>query len=206
MVVPPREVARVALQFVQDELLRYVAETRAAGAVVRATLGEAANKKTEPNKIPPSIITASQDAAATLLEELGYNMGIKLCERLLVLKERMRSQRDCVKFICKELWICAFGKQADRLQTNRKGGYVILENNFRPLIHVLPGQISGTIGSSLNTSDRQALLASACLIHTCGLIRGALLNIGYASTVTAESENPPVCLFKIDLEHQPELF
>eukprot|EP01071_Lankesteria_metandrocarpae_P015190 Lankesteria_metandrocarpae@DN9417_c0_g1_i1.p1 len=69
-----------------------------------------------------------REAVVSLLEELGFNTGVRLVERLLWNKPRIWEHRECVKFICKELWTYLFHKQADRLQTNRRGGYLIFDS------------------------------------------------------------------------------
>lgn len=72
--------------------------------------------------------------ALSLLDSVGYQIGIRLLERLsLKFHQRLFEQRECLKFICKDVWFCLFQKQADRLQTNRRGGYVIQDHSLPPL-------------------------------------------------------------------------
>ncbi len=75
------------------------------------------------------------------IEAMGFHLGQKTANHLF-LQKRMESaknskknsletQRDVMKFICREWWTFCFGKQADRLQVNRDtGGFVIWDTKF----------------------------------------------------------------------------
>jgi hypothetical protein len=80
---------------------------------------------------------------------------------------------DVIKFICKEFWVEVFKKHIDKLQTNHRGMFVLNDTNFRWL--------------SLYASDDIASKETAHrLLHfPCGIIRGALANLGFASMVHA---------------------
>lgn len=71
------------------------------------------------------VLGAASEAAAGTLQSCGFRVGARVAERLTLKCSRMPEQRECVKFVCKDLWHFLFQKQADRLQTNRRGGYVI---------------------------------------------------------------------------------
>ena len=75
-------------------------------------------------------------ARRAAMSDLGFMLGCKALERLLAVQPTLElahplEERDIIKFVCKELWEWLFGKQADRLQTNKKGGYVIVDQTFR---------------------------------------------------------------------------
>jgi hypothetical protein len=80
---------------------------------------------------------------------------------------------EVIKFICKEFWVEVFKKHIDKLQTNHRGMFVLNDMNFRWL--------------SLYASDDIASKETAHrLLHfPCGMIRGALANLGFASMVRA---------------------
>jgi len=115
---------------------------------------------------------------------------------------RIESQLDCVKFICKELWLQLFKKSVDNLRTNHKvllpvslslslslslnscltdppqGIFVLKDNNFRWLKHL--------------SADKE--IASHYAVLPCGIIRGALATLGHTSTVSVELVNLPICM------------
>ncbi|KAH0480250.1 MAG: hypothetical protein KVP17_001026 [Porospora cf. gigantea B] len=83
-------------------------------------------------------VAANHTAASArrAMSDLGFMLGCKALERLLAVQPTLElahplEERDIIKFVCKELWEWLFGKQADRLQTNKKGGYVIVDQTFR---------------------------------------------------------------------------
>ncbi|KAH0479182.1 MAG: uncharacterized protein KVP18_000216 [Porospora cf. gigantea A] len=64
-------------------------------------------------------------ARRAAMSDLGFMLGCKALERLLAVQPTLElahplEERDIIKFVCKELWEWLFGKQADRLQTNKK--------------------------------------------------------------------------------------
>ncbi|MBN3274276.1 TPC6B protein, partial [Polyodon spathula] len=80
---------------------------------------------------------------------------------------------DVVKFLCKDLWINLFRKQIDNLRTNHQGTYVLQDNKFSLL-------------SQFSNSKQYMEEAPKYLVYTCGMVRGALSNLGIDSIVTAE--------------------
>ena len=100
---------------------------------------------------------------------MGYEVGYRLIELWSLNHERFSSSLDCVKFLCKEIWIKIFNKQMDKLQTNHRGVYVLQDFSFRWL-HQFSGHEKET--------KSKALLY---LIFPCGLIRGILSNLGVSS-------------------------
>lgn len=124
-----REVSQVTLHFLQEELLKYTCETRlksGTGPTTRRPETKQKHTTTEGGgspKSPPPHETAGPEIHLTRLEEAGFTIGLRLVERLVLSRPRFWDQRECVKFICKDLWSMLFQKQADRLQTNRKVRY-----------------------------------------------------------------------------------
>lgn len=51
---------------------------------------------------------------------MGYRVGYALVERLAKDFPRFASELDALKFICKDFWAAAFGKQVDNLRTNHQ--------------------------------------------------------------------------------------
>ena len=60
-------------------------------------------------------------------------MGTRLAGRLTLVSPPFSEAKDAIKFICKDLWHYRFHQQASRLQANKKGVYVIHDQNFVPL-------------------------------------------------------------------------
>jgi trafficking protein particle complex subunit 6 len=70
--------------------------------------------------------------------------------------------------------------------TNEQGTFVLHENNFRWLRHI-----------SAKSTDKEI---QNYLLFPCGLIRGALTNLGlHNCVVSAEYPNFPGCIFTIKL-------
>lgn len=135
-----------------------------------------------------------REAAIAMLEENGFSIGVRTVERLSLSSSRVWDQRECLKFICKDLWMFLFRKTADRLQTNRRGGYVIQEHNL-PWLKNLP-PVTAT-GAENRTPVWQQPSVHAAM--ACGILRGALTNLGLACTVTADVTSPPVCSFQVKI-------
>ncbi|KAJ3179844.1 Trafficking protein particle complex subunit 33 [Geranomyces variabilis] len=130
-----------------------------------------------------------REAAYFKLENLGYQLGMAMVERITKDRPRFLDNLDVVKFICKDFWIALFKKQIDNLKTNHRGVYVLTDNNFRWF-----SRMSGD-GTSADIS-RQAF---AHLAFPCGLIRGALGNLGVATVVSGEVTTIPHCTFQIKI-------
>ncbi len=81
---------------------------------------------------------------------------------------------DIVKFICKEFWEELFKKKIDKLQTNHRGIFVLSDYRFKWLEKY----------SQDETTDNY--LVSKLLNFPCGLLKGAMANLGIAAIVTAD--------------------
>ncbi|CAG0899527.1 unnamed protein product [Darwinula stevensoni] len=121
------------------------------------------------------------------MEHLGFSSGYRLVERLTREWPRFKDELDSMKFICKEFWTAVFRKQVDNLRTNRQGVYVLQDNRFRHLAKV-------------STSGQYMEAAPKLVVFTCGLVRGALANLGIVSVVTAEVSAMPICKFQVQIQ------
>ena len=54
------------------------------------------------------------------LERIGFQVGVRVVERLTLEKPRFSDGLEAVKFICKDFWTAVFKKQVDNLKTNHK--------------------------------------------------------------------------------------
>ena len=82
---------------------------------------------------------------------------------------RPSSPLDCIKFVCKDLWMRVFRKQIDNLKTNHRGTFVLIDSRFQPLSRMSVDRRLGPKGvdDAVNRaqavshlpSQKQALLA-----------------------------------------------
>ncbi|OJJ43714.1 hypothetical protein ASPZODRAFT_135719 [Penicilliopsis zonata CBS 506.65] len=120
------------------------------------------------------------------LETLGYRVGQGLTERFSRDRPRFSDNLDAIKFLCKDLWTILFRKQIDNLKTNHRGVYVLTDNAFRPFTRM-----------SMSVRSEAVSRAQAHLWFPCGVIRGALANMGIHTTVQAEGSELPCATFQI---------
>ena len=164
----------------------------------------------EPSQEELAILSAER--AAAKIERLGFDVGYRLCERLAQSKplgpglpppgsagavaggavDPAAIQLEAVKFLCKEFWTEVFRKQIDKLQTNHRGVFVLKDHELRWLRRLPP-------------EDETARVAAIkMLAFPCGLIRGALSNLGIAAVVScdflADGKNMAACSFNIKIK------
>ncbi|ORZ00579.1 transport protein particle component [Syncephalastrum racemosum] len=132
---------------------------------------------------------ADSDAMFYKLENMGYAVGQRMVERFTKDRPRFADTLDVVKFICKDLWSVMFKKQIDNLKTNHRGVYVLQDNSFRWFMRM---------STDLGGAD-SAKKATPYMWFPCGMIRGALANLGVPSIVVAETSNLPQCTFQIKI-------
>ncbi|GBG29219.1 Trafficking protein particle complex subunit 6B [Hondaea fermentalgiana] len=126
------------------------------------------------------------------LEMLGFGIGHRFVERFTRTHAKFTNTLEVVKFLCKDLWLAMFGKQVDKLQTNHKGVFVLHDNKCAWVSSV-----------DIDYSDEESLeQAKKFLIAPCGLIRGALSNLGIKCTVRAEFSTLPMCFFNIQINEE----
>ncbi|KAL4737239.1 transport protein particle component [Aspergillus similis] len=127
-----------------------------------------------------------KETAFFRLESLGYRVGQGLAERFSQDRPRFTDNLDIIKFLCKDLWMTLFKKQVDNLKTNHRGVYVLTDNSFRPFAKM-----------SMSSRNEAVSRAQAYLWFPCGVIRGALFNLGIHTTVQAETTELPGATFQI---------
>ena len=152
--------------------------------------------------------TVASEMAAAKLERLGAAVGYRFTERLAEGKtwnaagtsttsqdaaaRTATQQLEAVKFLCKEVWTEIFAKQIDKLQTNHRGVFVLKDLELTWLTR-FP---SATEGSRV--------AAIRLLAFPCGVIRGALANLGIPSVVScdflADGQNMAACSFNIKVK------
>uniref|UniRef100_A0A0S1MIX1 Trafficking protein particle complex subunit 6B n=1 Tax=Phakopsora pachyrhizi TaxID=170000 RepID=A0A0S1MIX1_PHAPC len=139
-----------------------------------------------------------EEAYRIRMDSAGYRVGWVLAERISKDKNRfprtlsntptsVPDQLEAIKFICKDLWTALYSKQADNLRTNHRGIYVIQDHNYRPFIR---------LSTSLGYEAEMDNLCKKMLTFPLGVIRGALMNLGVQSIVSAEI-TVPQCTFQI---------
>jgi len=136
--------------------------------------------------------SSSLDHSSVLkLEKMGFQVGQRLAERYTREKTRFQDTLEIIKFICKEFWTEIYKKPIDNLRTikNRRGVYVLYDAKFRWL------QKLSSVSSSVAKEE-----AVKYLIFPCGLIRGALSNLGVPCDVSAEIATLPGCNFTIKIK------
>merc|ERR1711994_72695 len=121
------------------------------------------------------------------LESMGFRVSQSMIERFTKDCPRFKDELDTMKFICKDFWSAVFKKQVDNLRTNHQGVYVLQDNRFRMLTQLSAGK------QYIDAAHRH-------LAFSCGLIRGALANLGVASLVTVEVAQMPACKFQIQIQ------
>ncbi|CAN1838141.1 Trafficking protein particle complex subunit 6B, partial [Linum perenne] len=121
------------------------------------------------------------ELAARRIEAIGYQVGHQLSERYTMERPRFNDHLEAIKFICKDFWSELFKKQIDNLKTNHRGTFVLQDNRFRWLD---PAALA---------EDKTAQAMSMYLYFPCGIIRGALSNLGIPCAVSADISALPAC-------------
>ncbi|EKU22923.1 transport protein particle bet3 containing protein, partial [Nannochloropsis gaditana CCMP526] len=131
-----------------------------------------------------------EELLAETVRAIGFDVGYRLAESIaqgrVLAAESL--EVNVMKFICKEFWIEIFKKQIDKLQTNNQGVFVLRDAKFRWL-------------APFTANDESTRRAAATVLNfPCGLIKGALENLGINSTVQAEvAPAVPSCSFTIKI-------
>ncbi|KAL8540776.1 hypothetical protein ACS0TY_002120 [Phlomoides rotata] len=144
------------------------------------------------------------ELAARRIEAIGFQVGHQLSERYTMDRPRFTDHLDAIKFICKDFWSELFKKQIDNLKTNHRGTFVLQDNRFRWLVHmsVDPSvQAAGNIQDPSAMAENKAAQATGVhLYFPCGIIRGALSNLGISCAVSADISNLPACSFVVRIK------
>uniref|UniRef100_A0A0B7A0W2 Trafficking protein particle complex subunit 6B n=1 Tax=Arion vulgaris TaxID=1028688 RepID=A0A0B7A0W2_9EUPU len=128
-----------------------------------------------------------KDQCISKLEALGFRVGQSLIERFTKECSRFKDELDTMKFLCKDFWNLVYKKQIDNLRTNHQGVYVLQDNKFKFLVQ-------------MSTGKQYMESAPKYLAFPCGMIRGALSNLGVNCIVTAEVSAMPSCKFQIQIQ------
>ncbi|WOL13622.1 trafficking protein particle complex subunit 6B [Canna indica] len=138
------------------------------------------------------------DLAARRIEAIGYQVGHQLIERYTMERPRFSDHLEAIKFICKDFWSQLFKKHIDNLKTNHRGTFVLQDNKFHWLTHVSVSPSSDNNEAFHDPSvleDRAFEATSMLLYFPCGIIRGALSNLGITCAVSADISNLPACAY-----------
>ncbi|GAM27416.1 hypothetical protein SAMD00019534_105920 [Acytostelium subglobosum LB1] len=126
---------------------------------------------------------------AKRLEKLGFKVGHKLVDKLSIDPTTLYTDPlDIVKFICKVFWMAVFKKSVDSLRTNHKGIFVLTEQKFQWLLHL-------SFDPSSTNKD-----CSEYVHFAVGLVKGAMANFGYKTSVGFEIQHNHTVVFTIRLE------
>ncbi|CAN6270768.1 unnamed protein product, partial [Urochloa humidicola] len=147
---------------------------------------------------------AKPELAARRIEAIGFQVGHQLSERYTMERPRFSDHLEAIKFICKDFWSELFKKQIDNLKTNHRGTFVLQDNRFRWLTRVSLDPSAESTDATDNDSaplgDTAAQTTSMLLYFPCGLIRGALTNLGISCSVSADMSNLPACSFVVRIK------
>nr|ACG25888.1 transport protein particle component, Bet3 containing protein [Zea mays] len=150
------------------------------------------------------LYTAKPELAARRIEAIGFQVGHQLSERYTMERPRFSDHLEAIKFICKDFWSELFKKQIDNLKTNHRGTFVLQDNRFRWLTRVsLDPRIENTDSTENDSAalgDTAAQTTTMLLYFPCGLIRGALTNLGISCSVSADMSNLPACSFVVRIK------
>jgi len=133
-----------------------------------------------------------QIESTSALDNIGYDVGYRCVERVLSRQKTTLSANaeplDLVKMVCKDFWEEVFQKKIDKLQTNHRGVFVLSDYKFKWLDKYV-------------SDDAASKQAAAKMLHfPCGIIRGALANLGLSATVHADFTALPGCTFNIRIK------
>ncbi|XP_044498102.1 trafficking protein particle complex subunit 6B [Mangifera indica] len=143
------------------------------------------------------------ELAARRIEAIGYQVGHQLSERYTMERPRFSDHLEAIKFICKDFWSELFKKQIDNLKTNHRGTFVLQDNRFRWLSRIsLDSSLEYTESQdpSASAENKAAQSTSMHLYFPCGIIRGALSNLGIPCAVSADISNLPACSFVVRIK------
>uniref|UniRef100_A0A8C6S8I1 Trafficking protein particle complex 6b-like n=1 Tax=Neogobius melanostomus TaxID=47308 RepID=A0A8C6S8I1_9GOBI len=115
----------------------------------------------------------------SVLESMGFRVGQGIIERLTRDSPSFKDELDVMKFVCKDFWTKVFRRQVDNLRTNHQ-------------VNIL----SRTLSNGKQYLDQ----APKYLAFSCGVVRGALSNLGLESVVTAEVSIMPSCKYDLNIK------
>ncbi|KAM9899285.1 hypothetical protein OXX79_005825, partial [Metschnikowia pulcherrima] len=101
------------------------------------------------------------------VEGYGYDLGLRLTEVLMykaATKSKIVDVLEIMKFICRDVWRCLYGKQMDNLRTNHRGTFVLIDNKYK-------------VTAGFSSENGKADVVAKARTYTylpCGIIRGIL--------------------------------
>ncbi|XP_050220954.1 uncharacterized protein LOC126671243 [Mercurialis annua] len=144
------------------------------------------------------------ELAGRRIEAIGYQVGHQLAERYTMERPRFNDHLEAIKFICKDFWSEVFKKQIDNLKTNHRGTFVLQDNKFRWLSRMSVDPSTEIVEKSQDPNvvaeSKSAQAMSMHLYFPCGIIRGALSNLGIPCAVSADISNLPACSFVVRIK------
>ncbi|KAG5056139.1 hypothetical protein JHK85_008649 [Glycine max] len=146
------------------------------------------------------------ELAARRIEAIGYQVGHQLSERYTMDRPRFTDHLEAIKFICKDFWSELFKKQIDNLKTNHRGTFVLQDNKFRWLarMSIDPSTENVSPVEDITSPTAESKAAQAMSMHLyfpCGIIRGALSNLGIPCAVSADISNLPACADSMEYDN-----
>ena len=191
-----RAVSEQIVEFLLAEISAYAAKSCQSPPTVSTSIDEEES------------MTVAAEMAAAKLEQMGAAVGYRLTERLAehktwnttvssqqqqdIAASVAAQQLEAVKFLCKELWVEVFNKQIDKLQTNHRGVFVLKDLELKWLTRFPVG------------SEKARVMAIRFLAFPCGVLRGALANLGIPAVVScdflADGQNMAACSFNIKVK------
>ncbi|KAF2287935.1 hypothetical protein GH714_003336 [Hevea brasiliensis] len=131
------------------------------------------------------------------IEAIGYQVGHRLAERYTMERPWFSDHLEAIKFICKDFWSEVFKKQIDNLKTNHRGTFVLQDNRFRWLAQMPVDTSIENVDLSQDPSalaeNKATQAMSMHLYFPCGIIRGALSNLGIPCAVSADISDLLAC-------------
>ena len=127
------------------------------------------------------------DQQSTKLRAMGIRAGQVLQERLNIDAPRTQDEVDIVRFVCRDVWMNLFLKQIDKLKTDNKGAYYLIDNEFCLIKQV--------------TDSMQYVRDIPLFMEfTSGLVQGIFVQFGLAVIVTPDVTHPPICMFQVQVQ------
>ncbi|KAJ6918373.1 trafficking protein particle complex subunit 6B-like [Populus alba x Populus x berolinensis] len=168
------------------------------------------------------------ELAARRIEAIGYQVGHQLSERYgspsftpyqtphylfhciladsilgliryTIERPRFTDHLEAIKFICKDFWSELFKKQIDNLKTNHRGTFVLQDNKF-PWLSRMSGNDLSVENGMEDPESKGAQAMNMYCYFPCGIIRGALSNLGIPCAVSADISSLPACSFVISVK------
>ncbi|KJP88096.1 hypothetical protein AK88_02210 [Plasmodium fragile] len=123
------------------------------------------------------------------LKGMGKDIGRKLIERVLIYKNDFNDLKDMAKLVGRDVWLVLFNKHVDKIQTYKKGVYVLTDNDMGTYLnHLLLD----------NDTNHKSNFTHYVLVLILGIIKGVLKRFRVKSSVTYTLDYP-TCSFQINI-------